>query len=169
MLAKWVEEVLRRHTKRGLRRMKLDGSVISGESEVHCRPGSHQFREVHERLGPTPERAVAPDTLDAGSIPEPQLTLEGSLPSSDDNDFSLDDPSLFNSKGGNTPQQEEVTINYNPSAEAILDNDEPTKGTISANDHEPLLFDNPDISADSSIDDLTDSVYGLGESDVDYL
>ncbi len=47
--------------------------------------------------GPAPDRAAAPDTLDAGSIPEPQITLEGSLPLSADNDFSLDDLSLFDS------------------------------------------------------------------------
>ena len=50
MLAEWVEEGLWRHTKRGLRRTKLDVSAISSESEVYYRLVSPQSQEVHERL-----------------------------------------------------------------------------------------------------------------------
>ncbi|KAJ5219966.1 hypothetical protein N7468_009170 [Penicillium chermesinum] len=36
--------------KWGLRRTKRKGSAVSGESEVHCRLGNHQPRDVSERV-----------------------------------------------------------------------------------------------------------------------
>ncbi|KAJ5086216.1 hypothetical protein N7532_010987 [Penicillium argentinense] len=151
--------------------------VLSQETSVPARPRTQPVIQPHEprqdadsppQSGTAPEPAAAPDTLDAGPIPEPHLTPEGSLPLSNDNDFLLDDPSGFDSDGGNALQRAEATIRYNLSAEAIPDDDEPTEGPISAADYEPLLFGIPEISADSGTDDLTDSAYGSGDSDNGY-
>ncbi|KAJ6047283.1 uncharacterized protein N7446_012117 [Penicillium canescens] len=173
-----------RAEKNAARRLRYQqrkrGPLPSRESSVPGRPRTQLeqvVRKPHKprreensspQTGPGNERAAALDTLDAGPIPEPQLTLEGSLPLSNDNDFSLDDPSVFDSDGGNAPQQEEAIINDNPSAKAIPDDNEPTEGPISANDHEPILFDIPDVSADSDTDASADSAYGSDEDDGDY-
>ncbi|KAJ5102460.1 hypothetical protein N7532_002989 [Penicillium argentinense] len=153
--------------------------LLSQETSVPARPRTllepviqprepRQDADSPPRSGTAPEPAAAPDTLDAGPIPEPHLRPEGSLPLSNDIDFLLDDPSGFDSDGGNALQPAEATIRYNLSAEAIPDDDEPTEGPISAADYEPLLFGIPDISADSGTDDLSDNAYGSGDSDNGY-